>query len=215
MLASKSQNSLNTSHIDGDKLRRTDSCGSLDSVTQREQIEQIEPKIPSRRHSDSTRHHHKMSIASNGRMFNAPTVSSGYITGPENTTVSTDFVFRPIHDTRPSTAGELLQSNIHSRYLRSTTSLGSDPDRSNNNTYQHQFQTPVSRHKSFESSDHRRLRSPTSTNIKGFGYRAPSPLKNSSRSFFSDTPRMTDQVVPMDRIMMHRSISNFRCESLV
>ena len=212
MLASKSQSSLNTSHIDNTELRRTDSCGSLDSITLKEHIGQT---TPSRRYSDSSRHRHKTSLGSTGRMFNAATVSSGYITGPESTTLSTDFVFRPIiNETRPATAGEVLQPN-HTRYLRSTTSLGSDPDRSINNGYHHQFQTPVSRHRSFESSDHHRLRSPPSTNNKGFGYRAPSPLKNSSRLFFSDNPRMTDQVVPVDRIMMHRSISNFRCESLV
>ena len=220
-MASKSQSSLHTTHLNDlgtIEMRRTDSCGSLDSITHRE-LQEPTPTTP-RRHSESSRHTHKISVSS-GRTFNAPTVSSsGYITGAES---STDFVFRPINETRPATAGEILQPT-HTRYLRSTTSLGSDPERSTNNHYyhHHQLQNPVSRHRSFETTDNHRLRSPTplnnggsSSGSKGFGYRVPSPLKNSSRSFFSDSPRMTDQVAPIDRIMMHRSISNFRCESLV
>ena len=209
-MSSKSQSSLDTIN-DTSELRRTDSCGSLDSINHRDTSDSAQPTTP-RRYSASARHTHKISV-DNERTFHAPTVSSlDYTTGHDSRiTMSTDFVFRPINDSRPATAGEIIQP-VNSRYLRSTTSLGSDPERSNGYHHQ-QFQNPVSRHRSFENPDHHRLRSPTPLiNNRGFGYRAPSPLKNSSRSFFSDSPRMTDQVVP---VMMQRSVSTFRCESLV
>lgn len=214
MLSSKSQTSLDSSSnmvVDGE-LRRTDSCGSLDSMSHREIVHPVVHKPQSRRHSDSSKRVHKVSMdgTTHGRMFHAPTItSSGYMTGPDAT--STDFIFRPINDTRPSTAAGDMNRPNHTRYLRSTTSLGSDPERSMMSSLHHQI--PVSRHRSFENTDHRRLiRSP---NPPQSGYRIPSPLKTSSRSVFSDNSRMTDQVVPFDRVMMQRSVSTFRCESLV
>ena len=208
MLSSKSQSSLdkifgNDGNFD---LRRTDSCGSLDSSSHRQ--EEAKAVSSPRRHSESAKLAHKISVGSN-RTFHPPTVSSsGYATGGETPSVSTDFVFRPIMEVRPATAGDLTRNN---RHLRSSTSLGSEPERPM--TVHPHFQPPVSRHRSLEGGEHYRLKSPSVG--KGFSYRAPSPLKNSTRSFFSDNPQMTDQVAPMDRMMMHRSISTFRCESLV
>lgn len=226
MLSSKSQTSLDSSSnnmMAEGRIRRTDSCGSLDSMTHRDVVHpEVERKPQSRRHSDSSKRIHKTSMdgGSPSRMFHAPTISSsGYMTGPDAT--STDFMFRPINDSRPMTAGDVTRPS-HTRYLRSTTSLGSDPaERSmmNNIHHFHHQNTAVSRHRSFEGTDHRRLLkspiSPQQSSI-GPGYRIPSPLKNSSRSVFSDnSSRMTDQVMPIDRVMMQRSVSTFRCESLV
>ena len=113
-------------------LRRTDSCGSLDSRSHRyseswpeEEEEEIHS---SRRHSDSSSRKHMVHspLVTSPKIFHPPTVSSGYATGgdiPDTPTIPhTDFVFRPIRDTRPATANELVST---ARHLRASTSLGS------------------------------------------------------------------------------------------
>lgn len=113
-------------------MRRTDSCGSLDSHSHRYseswQDEEEEEFQSPRTNSDSSarRHRTHSPLVISPRIFHPPTVSSGYATGgdiPDTPTLShTDFVFKPIREGRPATANEVVSMR---RILRSSTSLGS------------------------------------------------------------------------------------------
>ena len=218
MFSSKSHTSLNKTHMyqdnvfhdfDESSLRRTDSCGSLDSHSHR--FDEDVSQHSTRRLSDSSRSTHRIVLT--GQSFQTPTSSRGYNTSGE--TLSTDFMFRPINEGRPSTAGEIMDSS--SRRLRYSTSLGSAPEASSTNYPRIQY--PVVRHKSMEGTERSRLQGPSPSPMK---YRSPSPLKQSSRSFqyhsqdISSVPSTRrDQVAPIERLAMYRSVSNFKCESLV
>lgn len=194
-------------------MRRTDSCGSLDSHTHRQKDEQDEPDMSGRRHSESVSSTPRRRVLSPVGHRNPPSSSSIGSTGIETSSIGTDFVFRPIKEGRPSTAGPTLQGSA-GRLLRSSTSLGSAPPE--HRGVHHPLppglpyqQQPMTRHQSLEA---RRLRSispcKTSFNsVNGGG----GGVSGNYRPREVLSPR-SHQVAPAQ---MYRSVSTFRCESLV
>lgn len=187
LMSSKSQSSLHSpmAALEEDKLRRTDSCGSLDSHNYGTQVNDeksvrrtSEPAVMKRLVSPIPR-----------------VVSPG--ASPNTSLASTDFVFRPIKEGRPATAGELPPNP---RLMRSSTSLGSAPEASRSSV-QALNHPMAARHYSLETN---RIRS-----VSPVKY--PSPI-----SGYRPRDVVTvrgDKVSPTDR--MYRSVSNVRCESLV
>lgn len=193
MLASKSQCALNSPLLAQDvfdfegSMRRTDSCGSLDSHN----YKYTEEEKTTRRNSESVATKHSTSHPS----------TSSYSTGLVTPSISTDYIFRPIKEGRPATAGEFHSG---SRF-RSSTSLGSAPEPTRHPSPQI-HQTTATRHQSFDANHPRMLRSTSPTKY---------PSQNFKMSCHDVLPNRGDMIAPAERLAMYRSVSTFRCESLV
>lgn len=136
-------------------MRRTDSCGSLDSHTHCEN----DILLPQRHNSEISPY--KGSASPEGHTFTPPTItSSGYETGCDTSAVTTDYTFRPINEIRSSTVQGRSCNELKRPHKRSTTSLGSDrsaPTPSLNPRPPVNY--PMSRHQSIDSQ--RLYRSPS------------------------------------------------------
>lgn len=176
-----------------DKLiRRTDSCGSLDSHSHRQNEEVTGGGGGGRRHSESA--HLKRVISPVRR--NPPSSSSIGSTGIETSSIGTDYVFQPIKEGRPSTVGP-YPGGGSSYLMRSSTSIGSAPER--HTVMQTPPRNQMTRHQSLEA---RRLRSTSP---------CKTPHSENYRPRDIISPR-SHQIAPS---AMYRSVSTFRCESLV
>ena len=181
-MSSKSQNSLLSplAAMEEDTLRRTDSCGSLDSHNYNSE-------------EQSFRRNSEPSVVKN-LVSPTPFVSSP-ATSANTSLTSADFMFRPIKEGRPATAGEFSTP----RLMRSTTSIGSAPEATHNSIQA--MQHSMARHHSLEAA---RLRSvsPIKYHLPHGSYRPRDVVTSRNEKLLSNDK-------------LYRSVSTVRCESLV